>query len=463
MPRTLFVILMTTFIFRMGYSLIQPPLTPYDRFAGGDEWWFLEYSYRQVTDIDMEPLASAPLYVLMVGGVRRAFQAPATDTRVLIAPLGGGLDIVSVPGEPSAGTVITVRVLQAIFSTATVYFVYHIARTLGDGRSGLVAAGAVGAALAMAVSAAQIMTETLYIFWLTGATALYLTGIHDERETQLRWGWFASVGLLFALATLTRAVLILFPVGIAAHGLVVWWAQRRRRGWSVITRQGIGVLLVVYTLACGTWTAYYYLRWDEIVIGARGISAFFYLGTQPDVQGPEGIDDTLGATADDPIDDAAYVAGAQAVIQSNPVGYVAGRVNNLLRTYAQPYGTAAFPGESLKALAADWLQAPTISGLGEVLRGAGFVPKLLIYLTHGLGIGLGVIGMAVSWRRWETALVAFGLIAYVTLVHLVLLALPRYLFPTLPFWWCFAGVAVVRGWDGLSWRRRAAALEVQGE
>jgi hypothetical protein len=48
-----------------------------------------------------------------------------------------------------------------------------------------------------------------------------------------------------------------------------------------------------------------------------------------------------------------------------------------------------------------------------------------------------------------------GLIAYVTLVHLALYALPRYLFPTEVFWWVFAAAALS---DVLARKRRNATM-----
>ena len=61
------LILAFAFVLRLGYGILQDPLKPYDRAGtGGDEWWYLEFGYRQVVDVEMEPLSTAPLYVLMV-------------------------------------------------------------------------------------------------------------------------------------------------------------------------------------------------------------------------------------------------------------------------------------------------------------------------------------------------------------------------------------------------------------
>lgn len=461
------LVLAVAFALRLGYGLMQDPLAPYDRAAGSDTWWYLEYGYRQVTDIEMEPLSSAPLYVMLVGGVRYALQPerPTDAAPVMLpAPVGGGLDIVSVAGEPVGAVVVVMRVLQAILSTLTVYFGFRLGWALcGDVRVGLGVALVLALSLAMIISAAEIMTETLYLFFVMAALALY-TEVSSDMRHYRRAGWvLLLVGGLLALATLTRAVLILFPLGLLLHALLVMLVVRVRRGHTWLRWASVRNMLFLYVLLCSIWTVYYYQRWGEVVIGAKGLSAFFYLGTQGDWQGPESTDTALGATPENPINDADYLRGASQTIQANPTAYLQQRLSNLLDAYMQPYGTVSFSGESLKALAQTWLQeGATLGGLARLVRGEAFFPKLMLYLWHYGGIGLGLLGVVFSLRHWRTALPALGFIAYVTLLHTALLALPRYLFPTLPFWWLFGVFALVRLWDAArGWRARRSALAAQ--
>ena len=79
------------------------------------------------------------------------------------------------------------------------------------------------------------------------------------------------------------------------------------------------------------------------------------------------------------------------------------------------------------------------------MQGDNFVPKLILYLFHYAALIGGLIGIWLYRRRWRVALPMIGLIAYLTLVHLALYALPRYLFPTELFWWVFAAAAIGRG------------------
>ena len=334
---------------------------------------------------------------------------------------------------------IIVRVVQAMLDTATVYFAYRITRALvGRVWPALGVAGVLATSLALIVTAAQIHTETLYMFFLSAGMMLYVEQVGRTTQTSpLRNAvWLGVCGGLLALAALTRAVLVLFPVGLLVHALLCGGRGDR----SAVTVRGVMVLLAVYVAFNAVWTGYYYARWGDVVVGARGVSAFFYLGTQAEVPGPAEIDAELGATEDNPVDAADYTAGASATIAAAPLDYLAGRGRNLLRAYAQPYGTNAFAGESIRAGVQAWARDDRrLGGLVTLTRSDAFWPKLLIYLVHYGGIGLGAAGLWRNRERWPVTLPLAGLIVYVTLVHVVLLALPRYLFPLLPFWWCLAG------------------------
>jgi hypothetical protein len=261
----------------------------------------------------------------------------------------------------------------------------------------------------------------------------------------------AGTAALLGLATLTRAVLLLFPLGLAIHLLLVC-------GW----REGIkraALLLVVYTLVVSTWTIYNRVAWGRWVIAAPGFSSFLYLGAAG-WDDPDQVDRTLaeqaGVTGELPSNpdeqQKLYADVASNLILSDLGGYLRRRVGDLADAYVQPHGTVYFGGESLKDMAANWLQNErSLGGLVALTQGDGFWPKLAIYVFHYAGLILGLVGIWLVRRRWRLALPLVGFILYTTLVHFVLDALPRYLFPTMIFWWVFAAITISR------WRPRSAA------
>jgi 4-amino-4-deoxy-L-arabinose transferase-like glycosyltransferase len=404
--RLLLLILVLALALRLIFGLTQDPNAPYaDR--SNDAGWYLGNAYTLITghdppgmQNDVSNLASPPLYFLVIG-IPQAIFSPAA-------------------------AVIFVRVLQAILSTATVFFAYKLTYLLTRRENAaLLAAGVLAISPAFIIESSQILTETLYIFLIAGGVWLYIEYIVLKRPL---W-WLILAAILFALAALTRAVLLGFPFLLVIHLLIV----RGRKAWRLVL-----LFLLAYALVVSTWTVYSVARWNRFVIAGEGLPAFFYLGATG-WNGATQVDQSLQASEGN------YVQGAEAAISSDPFGWVKHRVSELANSYLQPHGTTFFPGASLKDAALDWLHKDhSLSGLIALTRADYFWPKLALYVLHYIALIAGLIGIGLYRREGTIALPMIGFIIYVTLVHLALLALPRYLFPTEIFWWVFAAAALER-------------------
>jgi hypothetical protein len=253
------------------------------------------------------------------------------------------------------------------------------------------------------------------------------------------------VSLTLALATMTRAVLLLFPLGLAIHLLLVY-------GW----RRGLkyaALLLMIYASVTSIWTIYNEVKWDTPVIGAQGLSAFLLIGAT-EWTSPSEMDATLADHVDGQLSaqvsqqQEIYTDAAAQAISKDPLGWIARRFTKLAEAYLQPHGTMFFHGESLKNLALAWFNNDrTPAGLIRLTQGDEFWPKLSMYIFHYAGLLAGIVGLWMTRRNWRVALPLSGFILYTTLVHLFLEALPRYIFPLSVFWWVFAAVALVAIWD----------------
>ncbi|MBC7814831.1 MAG: glycosyltransferase family 39 protein [Burkholderiales bacterium] len=411
------VILVVALALRLIYALTLDPSAAY-QVGNEDSGWYLEVGRQLVLGQSPAPLPTSPLYPLLLG-----------FWQIVLPP---------------DAAVIAVRLLQTLLSVASCYLAYRLGTLVWNERAGILAAGVLALSPVFIIEAAQITTETLYIFLLLAGLLAYVSGLRVVEAAPRPYKWFLllSAAMLFALATLTRAVVLLFPLGLAIHLLMVYgW----RRGWKRAL-----MLLVVYALVVSVWTAHNWIKWRRVVIGAEGFAAFAFLGTSE--QGWQGFEETDAALAEEvpeiAIEDynaetqgQAFAQRASQRISSDPLGWLRLRFSNVAESYLQPHGTTYFPGESLKALAENWWQNDrTLGGLAAVITGDAFWPKLLMYGLHFGGLVLGAIGMIVAlWRkRWREALPLIGFVVYTTLLHLALLALPRYIFPTEPIWWIFA-------------------------
>ena len=394
--------------------------------GGGDSTWYLAHGYALMTGfdrgqlpgygVDAEPdgmfinlraLTAAPLYLIFIGSSQALF--------------------------PREMAVWLIRAVQALLGAATVWLVWRLGRRVtGSASAAFVAAAALAISPAFIFESAQIATETLYIFLLLAA----LTH-HSERP-----GRVAVTGLLLGLAALTRAVLLLFPLGLAIHLLLLY-------GWRQGLRRAL-LLLAVYSLVVGSWTVYNLARWNRFVIAGEGLAAFLYISAQDEGwQGGAELDSQLLAdTGESPPESAdrqgVYIQGAQQRISADPAGHALRRLRELTGALLQPFGTSHYEGPPLRLLAQDWLRdgiAP--ADLLRVTAAQNFWPRLLIYILHFGGLLAGLAGLWLTRQRWRQTLPLAGFIAYTLLLHLALYAIPRYLFPTLPLWWVFAGAAFV--------------------
>lgn len=425
--RALIALLIVALALRLAYALSLDPLAPYED-RGGDMGWYLDTGYRFIAGEVPVVVPSGPIYLMFAGFWQRLF------------------------GKDTAAAIYAIRIVQALLSTATVYFAFCMARRLiDDARAGLIAAGMLAISPVFVLEQAQILTETLYIFLVMGGLALFqaMAG-RVRRGDPVPAGAAAGAGAIFGLATLTRAVFLLYPLALA---IFLGWLGGRRAARLA------AVLLAVYAAVVLSWTAYNWLRFKEVVIGAQGITSFAYMGAHG-WSGPQELDarlleDAPDHAAQDPSlnnRDPALIKGTLRAIQADPLGYAWRRVSELGGAYLQPHGTVLFPGESLKALARAWLQDDrSPGGLLRLVRGDWFGAKLALYLFHYAALILGLAGIWLTRRRWPLMLPLAGFAAYLTLVHLVLMVTPRYLFPLEPIFVVFAACAL-----RLLWARRDA-------
>lgn len=438
--RLLWLILGVALALRLAFALSLDPLAPYAS-RGGDSNWYLGNAYALITGrspegmvTDVSHLTSPPVYFVVIG-VPQALLSPAA-------------------------AIIAIRIFQALLSTATCYFAYRLAlRLTGRESAGLLAALALALSPVFIVESAQILTETVFIFLVSAGVWLYVEYVHrvaPQMSPRRAIIYLILAAVCLGLATLTRAVLLAFPFGLALHLLL---ARGWRKGW-----RSAALLLLVYALIVSTWTVYNLARWNRFVIAGEGLPAFFYLGAAGWTS-PQEVDQSLAQQS--PSGD--YVEGAQNVIGSDPLGWVKRRVTELAEAYLQPHGTTFYPGESLRDLALGWLRGLQPHGttfyvgeslrdlalgwlhrqssLSDLVQGEGFWAKLALYLMHYTALVAGLVGMWLYRRRWRAALPMIGFIAYLTLVHLFLLALPRYLFPAEVFWWVFASATISHGFS----------------
>ena len=404
---------------------------------GSDSPWYLAHGYALVTGFD-EGILSEYGDSYNPDGVVISLRRLTTPPLYLL--------FVGVPQAllPREAAVLLIRVLQAMAGTLSVWLVWRLGRAVsGNESAAFIAALAVAISPAFIFEVTRVTTESLYIFLLLAALAH-----HGHRRKRV-----AMTGILLGLATMTRAVLLLFPLALALHLLLV---DGRRQG----LRRAL-LLLAVYSLVVGSWTVYSLARWDRFVIAGEGLAAFFYISALD--EGWQGaretdqqlLEDTGNLPEDPPERQATYLQGAQQRIAADPVGHLLRRLREVTGALLQPHGTGYFDGPPLRLMAMEWWrEGRSPFEMLQWTTSEGFWARLLIYVLHFVGLLAGLAGLWLSRQCWRQSLPLAAFIAYTLLLHLALHAIPRYLFPILPLCWVFAGVALLQAYEMMkAWRR----------
>jgi 4-amino-4-deoxy-L-arabinose transferase-like glycosyltransferase len=438
--RWLWFILIMGLILRVLYTVSQPTVGLFDGADGGDTAWYLAngwgffsgepHGWIRNMPFYLSSLPSAPFYILYAG----IFQQFLPDEHVIL----------------------TMRLSQCLIGTLTTYFAYRIGwRITGNRLVGLVACALLSFHPSYIIESSNIATETFYIFFLTIGLWLYIDYIvQPSSASNNRFPpsvWIILIGIAFGLGTLTRAVLLLFPIGIVIHMLMIGW----RNQFGLWFWRGL-LLLIVYSAVVLTWTIYNLGMWGTFVIGSNQFMPALWRGAVQNDGSPAENDALLIENPEDVRPDGCevdckyqhatetYVEQINESIGGNIGGFIVFRASELASSYMQPYGTTPLGSVSIRDGLVLWVRDNrSLDGLITLLQTEGFFVKLIIWGFHYLGIVFGAIGMWLTRKSWRLTLPLIGFVVYTTLIHFILLALPRYIFPVEVPLLIFAAVTLV--------------------
>jgi len=422
--RWLWLLLIVGLGLRVAYALTQPTVEIFYGLEGGDSGWYLAngwgffsgqpHGWIRNIPFYLSALPTAPFYILYAG----IFQT------VL----------------PEHETILAIRLIQCVIGVLTAYLAYRITFAIAnDKRAGIIATVFIALNPAFIIESSNIATETFYIFFVTMGLWLYIEFVvkaSQNGKSQVT-RWVILTALALGMATLTRAVLLLFPVGILIHMLMVGY---RNQFW-VWFKRGV-LLLVVYGLLASTWTVYNLGTWGRFVIGSDQLMPAIWRGAIQNDGDPDENDALLLDNPDDVRPEGCevdckfqhstetYVEQINESIGGNIGGFVSHRLRELASSYLQPHGTTPLGDVSVREGFVNWMQTDrSVNGLISLLQIEGFLVKLIVWAFHYAGIVLGLIGMILTRRSWRLTLPLIGFVVYTTLIHFIVLALPRYIFP----------------------------------
>lgn len=151
------------------------------------------------------------------------------------------------------GSVVTMQRLQmAVIGTVSVFAMAYLGRLVGGKRTGFLAAVITTLYVNVWINDGLIMAETLTFLLVTLITISVLQSIARPSPNR-----FAQIGLLCALAALTRAELAVLIPMIAALAAFVLRGRDRTK-----TSANIGAMMAVFVVVISPWVIWNQVRFD---------------------------------------------------------------------------------------------------------------------------------------------------------------------------------------------------------
>ncbi len=345
----------------------------------------------------------------------------------------------------TGGSLLAAKVLQAFLGLATLTLVYLTAERLSGGRrSAALAAAALGA-----VYGPLFFNESILIPEAFGvplyAAAFYAAVRLWERPAP---GWGALCGVLFGLAALTKAGVLIFAVIFAAA-----LAVRLVRSSSGAAPAVLCALALLGTLA--PVTAHNLLRGKDLVLLTSHAGFNFYIGNNPKAEGVFVAPEGTGTNVTSQIEDSKALAEralGRALKPSEVSRYWADRAMEFIRSD---------PGRALGLFGRKILlffDAREISDVNDYAFERRFNPLLRVpwpdfgWLGPLVFMGFGALALGVVRQRALVTLWVAGYLAGLATFFVN----GRYRLPLLGIFFVLAGIAVADAADGFRRRRWGA-------
>jgi 4-amino-4-deoxy-L-arabinose transferase-like glycosyltransferase len=329
-----------------------------------------------------------------------------------------------------------VLLVQCLLHVGTCLLVYDLGRRMFNERTGIIAAGVCALHPLMLRYVADLQLETLLTFLFT--LTLWLLQRFQEQPSA---GRGALAGAVAGLASLTKAVVVLYPALFAAVLVGVALRARRQGARTGPPWAGLFALFLAMGLAIVPWTIRNYRATGHVIPISSGLSDAFLRG---------------------------YVFSKldYALLRKPPYTDGENEVNELFRSLARNAGTEWQRDEYetdqvLNRAAKEKLRAEPVQFLRKFAVGlftfwyemTGLANSLLVGMLALLSWAFASIGWSRARREGRPAWMLVLPALYLNIFLAALLALGRYSAPVLP------GLLVVAayGVDTLLSRRAAAS------
>jgi 4-amino-4-deoxy-L-arabinose transferase-like glycosyltransferase len=299
-----------------------------------------------------------------------------------------------------------VRIIQSILGAATCLVIYFLGKEIFPRRVAIIAAIIATFYYPFIQMSAYLVTETVSIFLLLFSFWWLIKSKEDNFARS-----FIFSGILLGLAGLTRSTFFGFYPLIPL--IFVLTSSCKKEGLKQGTLIFIGIALVLLP-----WVTRNYLNFHKLIPISTRTGYVLYQGNNPMATGDSG---------------GWWPVGRQYVIPEEVSRMTEIEKNSYLEKEAKKFiknNPKRFFHLFLKKIVNMW--RPYYSGtsrLSHLVMIFSYIPLMI----------LGISGIFLSYKTWRKTIVFVLFILYYVLIHAILVATIRYRWPTMPFFFIFAG------------------------
>lgn len=325
---------------------------------------------------------------------------------------------------------LAVKLVQAVMGGLMAGLVYWISTKNFSRRIGIVAAFILVLHPELIALSTFLYTETLFIVLFCGFFFFLMKGFKESRVI-----WFVLSGLLLGLATLSRGTTLLFPF-LLLFGFLVWFARKKALLYFLI-------FAISFVGTISPWTIRNYLQIKAFLPISIGSGDVFWAGNYLPFDGEFRYEKTQQKIDELTQDltlierDRKLMREAKKNILQNPVGSFKLFLKKIYRFWFRVYENVP-KGEK---------------------REINILIKLALSIIHYLILILAGVGIYLTRKRWRELMPYYLLFFYFTLVHSIMLPIPRYRIPILPFLLMFMSVSLYKTFKSKSLRKNKMLAE----
>lgn len=299
-------------------------------------------------------------------------------------------------------------ILQVFFSTGTILIVFFIGYYLFNNTIAYISSLIAAFYPALIVYCSYLLTETVYTFFVMLFCLLLI--LHEKKDGNY---YLISSGIILGIANLIRPIMLLYPIAF----ILTYFILKKDKK-AIFTK--VSILIFISFIIILPWIIRNYVHFNRVIpIAAKGLSGF-WSGRYTVYNYDEGLHGDFRRRSDfekmtkkltdglDPVEKDRYlfILGLKDIMQ-DPWSFIKAFWYKTYILWRDPIGM-------------------------NILKKYSLFGSYMLVIMYRITLFLCMFGIIRSTFKNKLTFIPISFIVYFTLIHGLIVSIPRYHFPLLP-------------------------------